>query len=596
MNKIFPCRFPLLRYHIITLSLCLGLTLTGSVEAYAGSANQEPITVVNSDGSLLTIILCGDECCHFYTTLDGIPVVQEENGNFRVAPQLTDSINNLWKTKRIRRNARRMARIEAHKAKARTSTDPTNAYQGKKRGIVILANFSNLYMKSINTPDVFYRIFNEPGYHDNNHYGSVHDYFKDQSYGKFDLTFDLYGPVEASNTYAHYGGNKADGDDKYVAALAAEICTKADQMYDINWADYDWDGNGEVDQVFIVYAGYGEQNGAPANTIWPHEWTLTEGKDYGDGNGPITLGGCVIDTYAMACELSGTRGSNISGIGTACHEFCHCLGLPDFYDISYKGGFGMDTWDLMDKGDRNGKTNNGEQPAGFTAYERWCAGWLDFIELDQPATITQMPALQDSAVAYIIYNENYRNEFFTLENRQNHGWFTYTKNYTSPHGLLICHVDYNAKIWEENEVNTDTKHQRMTIIPAGREFGSYNTSQKKYTVSERVYQSQLFPGTSNVSTLDYISHENVGGRFYHPNEEDTYLLNKPITDIQETNGLISFKFRGGTDSSITPVIGDNNRQKTEYFTLNGIKVNTPTQPGFYILRQGNISKKIHIRQ
>ena len=136
----------------------------------------------------------------------------------------------------------------------------------------------------------------------------------------------------------------------------------------------------------------------------------------------------------------------------------------------------------------------------------------------------------------------------------------------------------------------------MTIIPAGREFGSYNTSQKKYTVSERVYQSQLFPGTSNVSTLDYISHENVGGRFYHPNEEDTYLLNKPITDIQETNGLISFKFRGGTDSSITPVIGDNNRQKTECFTLNGIKVNTPTQPGFYILRQGNISKKIHIRQ
>ncbi|MBQ9361914.1 MAG: M6 family metalloprotease domain-containing protein [Bacteroidaceae bacterium] len=564
-------------------------------------AKQEPITVVNSDGTVLTIVLCGDECCHFYTTLDGVPVVQEDNGDYRIAPELADSISTLWQTRSRRRNAMRTARAEARRAKARYGANRPNAYRGSKRGIVLLADFSNLSMKSTSTPEAFYRQFNETGYHENNHYGSVRDYFYDQSYGQFDLTFDVYGPVKVSRTYGYYGKNN-NGDDMHVAELAAEVCEKADQEYPINWSDYDWDGDGEVDQVLIIYAGYGENAaGARSDYIWPHEWTLTEGLEYNDGNGPITLGGCTIDTYAMTCELSGSRGSTMNGIGTACHEFSHCLGLPDFYDTTYSGGFGMNYWDVMANGSNAGKTKNGEHPVGFTAYERWFAGWLDFIELDQSAIITDMPSLQDTAVAYIIYNDNNPNEYFTLENRQNNGWFTYTETYRSCHGLLVCHVDYDEKYWNFQQPdetvlqmpNDEKDHQRMTIIPAGKNYGTY--SNRSYTVSESVYRSQLFPGLKSVTELTNTSHEQAGGRLFTPNTDGSYCMNKPVTEITETDGLISFKFMGGKSNAISSIYGDSSHDKPEYFTLDGIKVERPVSPGIYILRQGSETKKILIK-
>lgn len=538
--------------------MLVGCMLFGSMDsAYTMPAKSAPITVVNSDGSVLTIVLRGDENCHFYTTLDGVPVVQEEGGDYRLAPELADSIQARWKEKRTRRNERRMAKMQERRAKARQGAPMAAAYQGKKRGIVILANFSNLQMKSANSREAFLRQFNEVGYHEDDHYGSVHDYFYDQSYGRLDLEFDVFGPVTVSQKYGHYGANNAKGEDLYVAELAAEVCQLADEQYDITWSNYDWDGDREVDQVYIIYAGYGENNGAPNNTVWPHEWTLSEGRQYYDGNGSIKLGGCIIDTYAMSCELRGTRGSTMNGIGTACHEFSHCLGFPDFYDTSYSGGFGMNSWDLMDVGSYNGKKLCGECPSGFTAYERWYAGWLTPTELDSPATITDMPALQDTAVAYIIYNNGNKNEYFMLENRQNRGWFRYTYNYTSCHGLLVTHVDYNARAWRNNELNNTANHQRMSIIPAGGEYGTYNYG--AYEITQYTYMSHLFPGWYNVTELTNASHSSAGGKLFNQNTDGSYYMNKPITEIEEKNGLISFKFMGGKTAvkleDITNLIG-----------------------------------------
>jgi len=515
-----------------------------NVNTFAIPAKRTPFTVTNSDGTQLTIILCGDENYHFYTTTDGIPVVQEENGDYRLAPELKDQISKTWRTRTGKRNAKRMQK--ASEAKTRQAS----SYKGSKKGIVILVNFKNLNMKSANTNEAFNNQFNQVGYSKNAHYGSVHDYFYDQSYGQFDLTFDVFGPVTVSNNYAYYGGNDSDGNDKRPATLAAEACKLADQNYDINWADYDWDSNGEVDQVYIIYAGYGEHAGASTSTIWPHEWFLSEGAEYNDGDGAIQLGGHTIDTYAMSCELRGTNGSTMNGIGTACHEFSHCLGFPDFYDTSYDGGFGMNSWDLMDGGSFNGKDGWGEQPCGFSAYERKFAGWLDFTPLDTPQTITDMPALQDSPVAYILYNEGNQDEYFVLENRQNRGWFEYTAFFNSCHGMLVTHVDYDEEAWLTNTPNNLAKHQRMSIIPANKNFGTLRGSsgEKYYDVSESQYCGQLFPGNSDVTELTNTSHQSYGGKLFNKNTDGTYNMNKPVTEITESaDGLISFQFMGGTN-------------------------------------------------
>ena len=555
--------------------------------AWSIPANQSPFTVTNSDGTALTIMMYGDECCHFYATLDGVPVVQEENGDWRQAPELTDSISKMWSEKSTRLNLRREQRAISNKTR-RAFGYPTT-YTGKKKGIVLLVEFPDLSMKSTSTRNKFDKMFNQIGYHEDDHEGSVHDYFYDQSYGQFDLTFDVYGPVQVSQGYAYYGGNDKNGEDQRVGVLAAEACKLADQKFDISWADYDWDGDKEVEQVFIVYAGYGEYAGASPNTIWPHESSLTSVKVHRDGEGPIKLGGRTIDTYAMSCELRGTTGSKMESIGAACHEFSHCLGLPDFYDTKYNGCFGMQHWDVMASGSNNGPTGHGECPAGFTAYERWFAGWLNLIELNEPTTITDMPCLYDEPVAYVIYNDGNRNEYFILENRQPKGWYQYNLYYTNMHGLLVTHVDYFRDAWVTNTVNTVKNHQRMSIIPAGNDYGSsYN---KTYKITADQYRSQLFPGNKFVTELTNDSHTTCGGELFNRNIGGTKRMNKPITDIQESNGLISFKFMGGGEAMDIKDVANDAPSSVTYYTLDGIQVDKPTQSGIYLVKQGDQTRK-----
>ena len=555
--------------------------------AWSIPANQSPFTVTNSDGTVLTIRLCGDECCHFYATLDGVPVVEEENGDWRLAPELTDSLRKVWSEKSTRLNLRRQQRAISNKT--RQALGYPTAYLGKKKGVVLLAEFPDLKMKSTSTRNKFDKMFNQVGYHEDDHIGSMHDYFYDQSYGQFDLTFDVYGPVQVSQNHAYYGGNDRNNEDNRVGVLATEVCKLADKAYDIPWADYDWDGDKEVDQVVIIYAGYGEHVSTNPNDIWPHEASLTWLKVHGDGEGAIKLGGHTIDTYAMSCELRGASGSKMEGIGSTCHEFSHCLGFPDFYDTNYSGGYGMQHWDIMAAGSYNGPTGYGECPVGFTAYERWFAGWLNLIELDEPTTITDMPCLHDEPVAYVIYNDGNRNEYFILENRQSKGWYQYTKYYTNIHGLLVTHVDYYRDAWVTNGVNTVKKHQRMSIIPAGNDYGTYSTNSNRITAEQ--YSSQLFPGSNYVTELTNESHASNGGALFNRNTDGTKRMNKPITDIQENNGLISFKFMGGGEAMDILDIANDAQSSITYYTIDGIPVEKPTQSGIYIIKQGNHTRK-----
>jgi len=551
---------------VLTVIVCRG---------YAIPARPVPVTDVQSDGSYLNVCLIGDERFHFKSTEDRMPIVQGDDGSYYYAvikgerlestKILAHNINERSHEEYEYVNSNReklLVHVEAlrdaelrqeirwsgtRRSDATRSVGQPTAYQGKKKGLVILVNFANLSMITGNSHDEFYQQFNQIGYSRNNHIGSVHDYFYDQSYGVFDLTFDVVGPVTVSREYAYYGANSSwsSRSDIHVGQMISEACRLADE--EINYADYDWDGDGEVDQVYVIYAGYGEASGAPSNTIWPHEYSLTGCAYNGDGEGPLTLDGVKINTYACSCELAGHSGQTMMGIGTACHEFSHCLGLPDFYDVKYNGGFGMESWDIMDSGGYNGPDRNGEVPCGYTAYERWFAGWLTFTELQEMERIKDMPDLGTAPTSYIIYNNSNRDEYFTLENRQNTRWFGYVNTSRDCHGLLITHVDYAARAWLTNSVNTNSEHQRMSIVPADNDYGTYynDGSNERYIPSNEELEGDLFPGSLGIKEFTNTSHLNVGGRLFNQNDDGTFYLNKPITNIKETNGLISFDFMGG---------------------------------------------------
>lgn len=536
---------------------------------YAVPARPIPQNKPNSDGSVLSVKLHGDEIYHYVTTEDGVPIIQTTDNKYCYAVFNGDSLvssnilahnfserleyekrfinDNQEKCREGLLTINRQKRLYHQKSRIKNNSfltrakERNNPYIGKKKGLVILVNFADKEMIGDNPNQQFDRLFNEHGYSENNHIGSVHDYFYNQSYGRFDLDFDVIGPVTVSHELSYYGKNDPiTGSDKNPREMVAEACRLADPY--VNYQDYDWDGDGEVDQVFVIYAGYGESNGAPSNTIWPHESIL-----YGIDNNNFCIDGVRIYTYACSCELAGYSGLTITGIGTPCHEFSHCLGLPDFYDVNYNGGFGMSYWDVMCNGSHSGPDMNGEIPCGFTAYERWFAGWLDFEELTEMERIKDMPALQEQPVAYKITNDNYPDEYFILENRQSDRWFSYLGESNANSGLLVYHVDYSSAAWSSNNVNTNKTHQRMSIVPADNNYGTYvdNGKNKGFIVSSEDLYGDLFPGLNNVTEFSNTSHANVGGKLFNKNTDGTFYLNKPLTNIKNIDGMVSFDFMGG---------------------------------------------------
>ena len=53
--------------------------------SYAAPAYRKKSVVRQSDGTSLTVVLTGDESMHYFSTLDGKPLVKESNGDFSYA-------------------------------------------------------------------------------------------------------------------------------------------------------------------------------------------------------------------------------------------------------------------------------------------------------------------------------------------------------------------------------------------------------------------------------------------------------------------------------------------------------------------------------
>lgn len=516
-----------------------------SVVAMAVPARPGSMKVTQKDGTVLTVRLVGDEhMSYFINEKDGQKMFRADDGDLKpLSEQRFTQMKAVATERRALIEQSRAERLE-RLAASRPSTlqggprrvgDISGGIVGSKKGLVILVNYQDKSFTK--TRQNFDDQFNKVGYNSNYHIGSVHDYFYDQSYGLFDLTFDVVGPVTVSRNMSYYGAKSGDDNDSHPAEMVIEACKLANDQ--VNFADYDWDGDGYVDQVFVVYAGYGEAQGASSNTIWPHEWELNSAAYFGDGSGQLRLDGVYVNTYACSCELSGRSGSTMDGIGTACHEFSHCLGYPDLYDTDYSGGWGMDSWDVMCAGSYNGYAGRGDGPCGYTSYERWLAGWLEPVELTEGKTITNMQPLNDSPEAYIIYNDRNKNEFIMLENRKNDKWFKYmpNNNSTNAYGLLAIHVDYSAQVWAQNGPNNDPDHQRVTIIPANKR---YDTSYSKHT----------FAGEGGVKALTSTSHSSAGGKWWKACSTGSTALNHELTEItyNKTSKTINFLFDGGTRS------------------------------------------------
>lgn len=491
-------------------------------------------TVTLSNGLTVKARLCGDEHAHWWQAEDGSCFDVDSLGKGKaVVPQ------ELMSKARSRMAARRQAarRANAKKASQRIATNGnTGKFQGQRHGLIILVNFADSKFNTSKfgpTQTLYSRIANEANYGENNFKGSISDYFKAQSGGRFLLDFDVAGPVTLPHGYSYYGQNDDDGYDKRPKEMVKEACQAVDGSVD--FSKYDWDGDGEVEEVFVVYAGNGEHDTAnQPSLIWPHMDNLANYDEQ------LTLDGVTINTYACASELNGDK--TLSGIGTFCHEFSHCMGFPDMYDTASDGNnFGMGSWDLMDYGSYNG---DGYVPAGYSGYEKMVCGWTTPIELDKPMTVNGMERLADMGQTYIIYNKGNRNEYYILENRQQSGF----DKYLPGSGLLIERVDYDKDIWEWNAVNTTNGG----YYPEGSYTPSYNDHQRI-----TIFHANNIEDDDNNATYPYASLDSLtdnsqpAATVWNANADGTYLMHCRVYGItQNADGTVAFSF-GLADGNAT---------------------------------------------
>lgn len=494
-------------------------------------------TLTLQDGTEVRATLVGDEHGHFWKAENGQAYIQQGDVYVAIDAQ-----------KAIAKAKARRAKVNAQRVQKRTFGHPTTIL-GDKKAIILLVNFKDKQFNTAHNNDLYQRIANEEGFSEGDFKGSMADYFKAQSRDKFTLNFDVIGPLTVSKNASYYGSNDSEGNDKFPGEMICEAVELAKQEVS-DWKQYDWDDDGYVDQVYVVYAGKGEADGGASNTIWPHAYDLTSAQAYGDGTGPVAVGeNLYVNSYACGPELEGRNGS-INGIGTMCHEYSHCLGYPDFYDIDYSGGPGMGPWDLMDAGSYNG---NGFQPAGYTSYERWFAGWEEPIELkDEDVEIRNLKSLQNDGEFYIIYNDKNENEYYLLENRQKEGWDASLPSA----GLLILHCDFDQAVWEQNGPNNDPNHQRMIVVPADGEYQSYTYMGETYFDSEGI-ETDPFPQGSvkafnknfKVKSSDKIAKN--AAQFFTKTSNGTKWMNGSVEEItQNSDKTISFNYvanLGGVD-------------------------------------------------
>lgn len=522
------------------LMLSMLFAFGAAANAIPAKKLQKVITLTN--GTQVSVELRGDEYLSWWEGTDGTAYRATADENVFEAFDL-ETQKPAAAARRARAEQGRVARLARVKNSLKGADDKMRGlggdhitYKGVKKGLVVLVDFKNKKFADGHDLEYYKNVINGKDFSDEEegYVGSVRDYFLAQSNGQFELDFDVVGPVTMSKNYGYYGNDGAYQKDEKVYEMIKEAC---DGIQDkVNLKDYDWDGDGEADQVFFLYAGLGQASGGSPGTIWPHESELRYWPC-----GVLSYSTGKINTYACANELQPeTQGSSryiSAGIGTICHEFSHCLGFADMYDTTGSGGYGMSVFDVMDQGSYNG---NGFVPCNYTAFERIYAGWVEAIELESPATVKDMKSVSDYGRPFIMYNYKNTNEYFLMENRQNTGW---DKGLYGSNGLLIVHVNYVPSRWANNSVNSSAeKIQCCTVVNAD---GSRENTQ--YSLQGDLYPYEVKGVTMND---EFTDESEPAAKLYTKNSDNSYALGIPITQIKRSKGSVSFLVCGGDANNV----------------------------------------------
>ena len=516
----------------------------------AVNAYPFPVSLKLPDGTSLAVRIYGDEHFSYRTTADGHFIAKGADGFYYYAD---------WGPNGVLRPGE----LRAHDASARSAAEQmalamrsksvppsvcTNwqnrrmrlsrsgeirtqngfPVQGSPKSLVLLVSFSDVKFQ-IPAAD-FDDMLNTPGYAGNGATGSARDYYSDNSNGLFTPRFVVFGPVQLPRNMAYYGQDEGSRHDIHAQDMVIDACRAADQA-GLDFTQFDADGDGVIDNIFIYYAGYNEAEFGPEESIWPH-------RSYVQGN--IMFDGLRLNNYACSSELKGNSGQQMAAIGTLCHEFAHVLGLPDLYDTNGDTdgkSWGVYNYSLMCSGNYN---NESRTPPSLSVVERSMIGWLEPTELTAKGNYSLRPLSNNEAYYYTTDAEG---EIFMLENRQWEKWDMPLPG----HGLLIYHIDRSQRMvagrtaashWDlaNNSVNNVASHPCLEIIPANGIYGPPDGGGSGI----------FFPGSTGVTR--FTADGTPSSRPWSGID-----LKRDLTEISESGGIIRFSYSGGANVPVEEV-------------------------------------------
>ena len=575
----------------ISLIICLMLC---SLTTWAAKAESIPVQVRQADGSVITVILRGDEHINWYTTLDGVLLVQSADNNYYIGK--VEKSGNLIATKQLAHEALTRSQAERNliakqdKEKFfayvnKIAEESENAYDNtpltrgpiintgwdgvpyfphtdSPKALVILAEFQDTTFTIKDTKNVFTNYlmnedhFTDKRYGQNQNYKGVRGYFKDCSYGKFTPAFDVVGPIKLPKAHDVYGA----GNDR-MDLLLADACAAVDGMVD--FTKYDANNDGIVDLVYVIYAGHSANTSGNKDTnIWPKSGTVYISNKF-DGKS--------IRRYGVSNELNGSEKTSknnkkINGIGLFCHEFSHTLGLPDIYayhtDAENQDDQGMEYWDLMDGGTG---VRGGRVPTSYLAWEREVMGWMNIDELKNDSIINNLKSIDNGGKAYKIVNSKDKNEYIVLQSMQKSAWNQGWGDGTYGKGLFAYRISYpSGKVNVFDYPNNVKGKPRVIPIPAdGKILAAANAGGSLNTYVQQL-NGDPYP-YNGINKIDNFT-------MY-----DGTILKWSIYDIVENDAerYVSFKFKNNETTGIqAPSIIERSTPDNRIYTLDGRYIGT----------------------
>jgi M6 family metalloprotease-like protein len=306
--------------------------------------------------------------------------------------------------------------------------------------------------------------------------GDLDDYYDEISYGDLELVGTVVGDdggatacVPLANNRAFYNNDVAnpDGDDDLVREALADIDAN------VNFADYDNNGDGTIDALGIIFAGGGQHDGCATGSgnddnLWPHSGGVGGGQAV-DG-GARTVNPFIINselTFSLANPPPPMTDCNqMQSIGLFAHEFGHSLGLPDLYDTDVGNG-GVHVWSTMAI-QNLGTTNNGDTPPHF---DPWSKAFLDWITPTVHAAgdrfVESISRVEDSGEVHQFlsnpggFQVGGSGQYFLVENRQQALFDAQLPGC----GILVWHIE-ESQSTNQNGGHTAGSHRLVDVDEA----------------------------------------------------------------------------------------------------------------------------------